>query len=236
MNFSEFIRQLGTDPGNRDPEFLRARESSPEAREAASKSDHFERQLRRALELPAPQDLLQGLKETAPSGPAHATPWRNYAMAASVLLAVVVAGLSWRANQSWDSVDQYLAQHYAHDGEKLVQRGEGQVASNVEQILAKFQVGMADEMGQMVGLIKHCPTPDGKGAHIVLNTRQGPITIMFMPDTVVTDGAIVEFDGMKAQLVALERGSAAIIGTTDQLVSSFHTLVQNSITPVQLGA
>ena len=30
MNFSEFIRQLGAEPRSQDPEFLRARQSSPE--------------------------------------------------------------------------------------------------------------------------------------------------------------------------------------------------------------
>ena len=95
---------------------------------------------------------------------------------------------------------------------------------------------MTPEMDRMVGLIKYCPTPAGKGAHMVINTDQGPITVIFMPDTTVTDGDIVEFDGMKAQLVSLERGSAAIIGTLTQPVSSFHTLVQNAIVPLNLEA
>ncbi len=236
MNFSEFIRILGSDPDNQDPEFLRARESSPEAIQAASESDHFERQLKQAVQAPIPEDLVQNLKNLARPEPVRRNPWRDYAIAASLLLAVVVAGLSWRANQGWESVDQYVVQHYALDGDKLVLKSNGLQADNVEQILAQFQVAMTPEMERMVGLITYCPTPAGKGAHMVINTEQGPITVIFMPDTTVTDGEMVEFDGMKAQLVALERGSAAIIGTMTQPVSSFHAMVQNAIVPLSLEA
>jgi hypothetical protein len=236
MNFSEFSRILGSDPTNQDPEFLRARESSPEAMQAASESDDFERQLKQAVNAPAPADLVQNLQDLANPEPARRSPWREYAIAASLLLAVAAAGITWRANHSWESVEQYVMQHYNLDGDKLVLKSEGLQADNVEQILAQFQVAMAPEMDRMVSLIKYCPTPEGKGAHMVVNTENGPITIIYMPDTQVTDGEMLEFNGMKAQLVSLETGSAAIIGTTAQPISSFYTLVQNSIVPLKLEA
>ncbi len=62
MNYSEFIRQLATDPASQDPVFLRARQSSPEFIQAAAESDQFEHRIRRALAVPTPQDLLPDLK------------------------------------------------------------------------------------------------------------------------------------------------------------------------------
>jgi hypothetical protein len=122
--------------------------------------------------------------------------------------------------------------HYAYDGPALVARGEGQRAANVDEILHQFQVGMTPELSGMVSVIKFCPTPGGKGAHMVLNTEHGPITVIFMPDTEVADGEMLDFDGMQAQLVVLESGSAVVIGTHSQQVADFHTLVQNSFIPL----
>lgn len=234
MNFFEFTQQLGANPTSQEPEFLRARNSSPEFIQAASESDRFERNLRAALVIAAPQDLLANIKEISASAPAGRASWRHYALAASLLLAVAVTGITWRMNtMSFDSVEQYLAYHYNHDGQTLVLRGAGQEADNVNEILARFQVKMTPDISRMVGFIKFCPTPDGKGAHIVLNTDSGPITVIFMPDTAVTDGEMLAFDGLQAQLVTLEHGSAAIIGTDSQGITRFHQLVQNSILPIE---
>lgn len=232
MNFFEFRRQLGTDPASQDVAFLRARQSSPEFIQAAAESDRFERRLHRALALPAPQDLLHSLQEIGRSKTPRQSFWRHYALAASLLLAVAAGGITWRMNTGLDTVAEYVVNHYAYDGPALVARGAGQQAANVDEILNQFQVGLTPELTQMVGLIKFCPTPAGEGAHMVLNTERGPITVIFMPDTVVSDGEMLDFDGMQAQLVVLAGGSAVIIGAHSQQVAGFYTLVQNSFIPL----
>ncbi len=232
MNFSEFRRQLGTDPTNQAPAFLRARQSSAEFIQAAAESDRFEHRLSRALALPVPQDLLHHLQEIGRANTVHQSSWRYYALAASLLLAVAAGGITWRMNTGLDTVAEYVENHYAYDGPALVTRGEGHQAGNVDEILNQFQVGLTPELTRMVGLIKFCPTPAGKGAHMVLNTEHGPITVIFMPDTVVTDGEMLDFNGMQAQLVVLAGGSAVVIGTYSQQVADFYTLVQNSFIPL----
>jgi hypothetical protein len=232
MNFSEFKRQLGADPASQDPAFLRARQSSPEFIQAAAESDLFEHHLHCALALPAPQDLLHSLQEIGRLKTARPGSWRHYALAASLLLAVAAGGITWRMNTGPDTVAEYVENHYAYDGPALVARGEGQQAANVDEILHQFQVGLTPEMTDMVSVIKFCPTPAGTGAHMVLNTEHGPITVIFMPDTEVADGEMLDFDGMQAQLVDLAGGSAVVIGTLGQQVAGFHTLVQNSFIPL----
>jgi hypothetical protein len=233
MDYSEFIRQLGADPASRDPAFLRARTSSPEFERAAAESDRFERQLSRALSLNTPQDLLPELKQIGNSGVPRLRVWRNYALAAGVLLALFAAGILWRLNPEFDSVEQYVAYHYAEDGSALVARAQGRLAANVDEVLTRFRVGLTPEARHMVGLIKFCPTPGGKGAHMVFNTTQGPITVIFMPETEVTDGEMLQFDGMQAQLVALQSGSIAVIGTEQQQIGRFHTMMQKAFIPLR---
>ena len=53
--------------------------------------------------------------------------------------------------------------------------------------------------------------------------------VIFMPGTKVKDRRTIEFGTMQAYLVALETGSAAIIGRQDQAVSTMYELVRNSI-------
>jgi hypothetical protein len=237
MNFSEFKRLLGADPGNQDPAFLRARESSEEFIRAAAESDRFERRLERALDIPVPGDLLSSLEAITATPVKSSPPWRNYAIAASLLLAVAAAGLTWRMNTvGFDSVEQYVVYHYNHDGERVLISSEGQTADDVDTILARFDVEMAPDLSQMVSLIKYCPTPEGKGAHIVLNTPEGPITVIYMPGTPVTDGEMMDFDGMQAQLVSLAGGSAAIIGSRQQRVGQFYGLVQNAFITIPAKA
>lgn len=229
MHLSEFIRQLGTDPNCQDSEFLRARDSTPEFTQAARESARFEDRLERAVSVPVPADLIQTVQEATRAAAGSPTRWRYYAMAAMLLLVVAAAGVSWRMNTSkFTSIEEYVAAHYDHDGTDVLTLADSHHAGNIEQILSGFGVRLAPGLAGTVSLIKLCPTPDGMGAHLVVNTASGPVTIIFMPNTLVTDGEILAFDGMQAQLVGLARGSAAVIGTPGQEVAKLHSLVKNS--------
>jgi len=236
MNFSEFIRQLGAEPRSQDPEFLRARQSSPEFLQAAEEADAFEEKLTRAMDLQLPDDMMENILQIS-RNPAGAdtvatTPWwRSMALAAGILVAVGAAGITWNMNRGWDSVDEYLADHYSHDGPSLVARAGEKTTKDIQAIFAAFNVEAAPELAEIVSIIKYCPTPDGKGVHMVLNTSQGPVTVIYMPATEVNDRETLEFNGMQALLVSLEKGSAAIIGTGSQGITALYSVVQNSIIP-----
>ncbi len=242
MNFSDFIRQLGADPSSKDADFLRARESSPEFAQAAAEADRFEQRLQRAVNIAPPPNLVAELQalasdagatgETSRSRPR----WFAYAMAASVLLAVVVAGSLWRSGPQPTSLEQYVAMHYSHDGERLVAQGAGQTASNIEAILARFDVELTPEIARQVGLIQFCPTPDGVGAHLVLNTPDGPVTVIFIPGTTAKDGQWLSLDGMQGQFVQVPNGTAAVIGGNRELVDNAHNLVQFGFVARNTGA
>jgi len=239
MDFSEFQRRLGADPRNKDPEFLHARQSGPEFEQAAAAAEAFEALLDRAAGLPAPEGLLDDLLEisrdnapaTAPESRWRTMGWRTMpmALAAGILIAVGAAGISWNMNRGWDSVDQYLAEHYHHDGDALVAKSGKQPVGDVQAIFSTF-------LARIISVIKYCPTPDGKGIHMVLNTEQGLVTLIYMPETDVNDRETLEFGGMKALLVGLEKGSAAIIGTGSQSISELYSFVHESIVPAAYKA
>jgi hypothetical protein len=231
MNFSEFIQMLGAEPRSGDPEFRRARHSSPEFEQAAEEAEQFEAKLERSVTIPAPDGLIGDLQAICQHQPGQAAGkgWWPMALAASVLIAIGATGLVWNMNRSWDSVEDYLVDHYRHDGGQLVARADGGTANDVQAMLAKFSVQAAPALADIVGVIKFCPTPDGKGVHMVLNTESGPVTVIYMPETEVSDKEMLAFDAVEAILVDLQRGSAAIIGSGSQGISNLYAMVHDSI-------
>ena len=234
MNFSEFKRMLGAEPRSRDPELMHARESAPEFEAAAVEAEQFETGLERAVMIPTPDGLLEDLKALSQQPVNYDQPrrWWPMALAASVLMAVGAAGLTWNLNQGWDSVEDNVMDHYRHDGSQAITLAGTGSAGDVQALLAELDVQALPALAGIVGVIKNCPTPDGKGIHMILNTESGPVTVFYMPETRVKDRENLAFDGINAILVELQRGSAAIIGPDQQLVSSLHDVIQDSLIPI----
>ncbi len=230
MNFSEFKRLLGADPRNGDPGFLRARHSAPEFEQAAIEAERFEDLLDRAIDIPAPASLLNEILAIGQTPPETGQPsrWVPMALAATVLIAVGAAGMAWKWNRGWDSVEEYVVDHYRHDSDLAL---GGISVGKVQELFAGLSAQAAPALANIVGVIKYCPTPDGKGIHMILNTESGPVTVIYMPETRVTDREMFAFDNVEAILVDLQRGSAAIVGPDQQSISSLYAFVHDSILP-----
>jgi len=236
MNFSEFKRLIGADPWNRDPETLQARNSAPEFEAAAAEAEVFEKKLQSALHIQPPADLLNDIKAISRQ-PARRRNWMPLALAASLLITIGAVGMVWKQSRQWDSVEAYLADHYSHDGALVAQAIVDVVSEqDVVQIMASLNASADPQLAGRIKFIKFCPTPEGRGAHMVVRTDQGPMTIIFMPQTQVSDGELVRFDQMHAFLVALEHGSAAIIGKQSQSVESMQEVIKKSLKTGLVGA
>jgi hypothetical protein len=229
MNFTEFKKLIGADPWNRDPETLGARNSSAEFETVAAEAEAFEKKLQSALHIQPPSDLLGEIKNISQQ-PVQQRNWMSLALAASFLIAVGAVGMVWNQSRQWDSVEAYLADHYAHDGSALVAQATEVVAEQeIIKIMASLDASADKQLSERIRFIKFCPTPSGRGAHMVVSTQQGPMTVIFMPKIQVTDGELVQFDRMHAYLVDLEQGSVAIIGEQAQSVESMKTMIRESL-------
>ena len=246
MNFSEFKRLIGADPWNRDSETLRARNSAPEFEAAAAEAEAFEEKLQSALHIQPPAGLLdeiKGISRNIESSniesirPAKQRSWMPLALAASLLIAVGAVGMVWKQSQQLESVEAYLADHYSIDGDALVAQATNIVSEqDIASIMTSLNASADQQLAGRIKFIKFCPTPEGRGAHMVVSTDQGPMTIIFMPNTQVKDGEMVKFDHMHAFLVNLEHGSAAIIGKQSQAVESMEAVIRESLKTGLVGA
>jgi len=229
MNFSEFKKLITADPRNRDPETMRARQSAPEFEAAAAEAEAFQDKLESAVHIQPPTELLDQIKAISQQ-PVRQKSWIPLALAASFLVFLGAGGLVWKQSHQWESVEAYVADHYSHDGGSVIAKaGENFSEKEISKILARLDATADEQLAGRIKFIKYCPTPDGRGAHMVVSTDQGPMTIILMPKTRVTDGEMVEFDQMHALLVNLDHGSAAIIGEKSQKVENLLTMVRGSL-------
>ena len=245
MNFSEFRRWLNSDPASQDADYQAARTSAPEFIDAATASDEFERKLRLACRLDSPADLAKSLEAIAQNAPPMERKQRfywGYAMAASLLLAVAAVILKQQLVPQFDSIEEYVAYHYAHDGYQVLGLA-GKAGSSapgpdeIKQLLAGIDLQMNQPMSGRVKFVKYCPTPEGRGVHLVMDTDRGPVTVVFMPGQKVQDGKLFAFGGVEASLVSLPgmNVSAAIIGQPEQLDPALGLALQAAVGPSVTG-
>ena len=237
MNFSEFKQRLMTDPGSGDAEFLAARQSAPEFELAATESDQLEHRLQRATRLAPPEDLADSLKQLSRNTP-NPNHLVRYAMAASVLLAIVSVLVFKPFSPRFDNIESYVAYHYNHDGADVLAQADTRGSNELAAILESVDLQMTPEMARQVRYVKYCPTPEGQGVHLVLSTPQGNVTVFIMPGQQVTEGEHFAFNGVEASLVNLpgQQSSAAIIGRSGQFGTSLDLSVQESLLRRTTGA
>ncbi len=238
MNFSEFKRLLNSDPGNRDPEFLAARRSNTEFTLAAAASDAFEQRLKKASRLPVDAGLINSLQALAQTAQPSIYYRFRYALAASVILALSAALLMPQLQQPQESLEAYVAQHFALDGYDLLEQAGIPQTEELAAIMAAFDLQMDPQLAAQVRFIKYCPTPAGMGVHLVLDSPQGQVTVFFMPGLVVPEGQHFAFRDMAVDLINLPNRnvSAAIIGQPGQLTPSLGLAVQRGVARLSAGA
>ncbi|MBE9547923.1 MAG: DUF3379 family protein [Proteobacteria bacterium] len=239
MNFSDFKQWLGAEPYAREPEVLKARNSDPAFEEAAREAEAFEHKLESAMRIEAPEGLLADILaltetevSTKPTVKARG-PW-VMALAATVFMAVGAASVLLWHQQHFSSVEDYVHQHMSHDGGRvLASAGDitGVTMAQVNQVLDPFSATVDADLLARIQFIKTCPTPDGDGAHFVISTPDGPVTVIFMPETATKGVAQFDVDGQRAHVIPLKKGSIAIIGSNDQQVEAVTPLLEAGIQP-----
>lgn len=237
MNITDFKKILGADPKNQDPDFLRARDSDPAFQQAADQSEAFEGKLERALNIPAPPGLHEHVRAVADEPPAAQPRWPAYAMAAAVLLAVGAVTVLWQqpADQwnslEWDSLEDYVVDHWGVDGELFIQLADGLPAGDVDDVLGRLGVEVSPALAGHIDYINICRTPDAMGAHMVLHTENGPVTLIFMPAVEVRGGETMTFDSLVARTLPLPTGSAVIIAPDAESIAPVYVMARDAIRP-----
>jgi len=217
MNYHEFKRRLMVDPYDRDAAFEQLRREDPDCARAAEESDQFERKLEAALSVPVPANLADELIREQPAQQTRRQPPWPVSMAAGLLAGVLLASaVFWQLGGSSDSpadVERFLAAHWQHDGHVVLANAEaGMDLAHVRKVLGAINLDADGELLRQVAFATNCPTPNGRGVHMVVRTEAGPVTVIYMPGIKADDGRQLQVDGRRAMLVRMQSGSAALIG------------------------
>lgn len=223
MDELETLRRCHAAPNDPDPQLRQAIQDNPAAAQAAEQARRFEQQLRQTLEEPAIPQGLQG-RIMLRAGLAQRRRRRQrmtagFALAASVLLSVTLS-LRTPAPTAEQGFGE-LALAHVHEELAHLEHASGSVTPSTAAALFR-QVG-AQVTGDL-GSLRFafiCPTPQGPGLHLVADSAQGPVTVLYVPEASAPQQwrqfADARFSGRA--LGYAQGGALAIIGEDELAVA-----------------
>jgi Protein of unknown function (DUF3379) len=150
---------------------------------------------------------------------------RLYALAAGVLLA---AGLGlvfgYRAlapdpNLAAASVDHVLGEPSAFKARQTVSRDE------LAQALALSGAKLQKNFAAAVTYLHDCPVPGGLGKHLIVDTAQGKITVITMPNRGVHWRLKSQYKGLITAVMPAGRGSVAIVAESEAALAKAEAML-----------
>ena len=204
MDCGRYRRLLLADPQDRSPELFAHRESCSVCRAYTERLLRFESRLATALRV----DLPLPAHRAAPRTVAYRKSW--LAMAASVVMAVVVAGGLWLASPPASLAADVVA-HMAGEPDAW-RRSEVSVAdSALLAVLRDSKMRLAPNAG-LVSYASSCVFRGHRVAHLVLQTDSGPVTVMVLVRERVSKPVQFDEQGYRGVIVPVAgHGSLAVL-------------------------
>ena len=232
MDCNAYRRSMIADPRDTDPQLREHRGSCHDCNLFSERLLSFESRLDRALRVAVPAEKVLPLR--AKATPALRLHNRRgwLAMAASVLMAVVVAGVLWVAGPG-PSLAADVVTHMGGEPDAWITRTPV-LDSELEAVLRDSHLRLSERAGP-VSYAASCAFRGHHVPHLVIQTESGPVTVMVLvhesvPKSVRFDeggyrGVIVPVAG-HGSLAVLTRGSSADIKSVEAIAAR----VQSSIT------
>ena len=196
---------IGADPRHLPAEVQVHVESCAGCRHFRDETLALDARLQAALELPLP-DFRQRA----------ATPRRWYALAASIVLGLLIAGGAWLTRPSVALAGE-LVGHVGHEAGSWEQRQQVPAAA-VADVLR--QAGVQFDPALPVVYAMACPFHGRLMPHFVVQTDHGPMTVMLLPDEKVRVRTRFSEGGYHGVLLPAGKGSVAILSREGEVPDS----------------
>jgi Protein of unknown function (DUF3379) len=243
MDCALYRRSMMIDPHDSDPQLREHRESCHDCNLYTERLLRFESRLERALRVTLPGDAesathagaaaplsdrvvpLRG-KSSQPSlrSPIYRKGW--LAMAASVLLAVVVAGVLWLSIPG-PSLAADVVTHMGGEPDAWRRTDVAVPGRELQDVLRDSHLHLAADAG-MVSYASSCAFRGHHVPHLVIQSESGPVTVMVLVHERVSKpmqfdeqgyrGVIVHVAG-HGSLAVLTRGAAVDSKTIEQIAA-----------------
>jgi hypothetical protein len=231
MDCAQYRRSMLADPHDPDPQLREHRGSCHDCNLYTERLLRFESRLERALSVALPSDPPLARDASLASAqvvplrlPAYRKGW--LAMAASVLVAFVVAGGLWLSAPG-PSLAADVVTHMREEPEAWRRTDVRVPSSKLEDVLRDSHLRLANESG--TGIVSYANSCEFRGhrvPHLVIQTEAGPVTVMVLVHERVSKpmqfdeqgyrGVIVPVAG-HGSLAVLTRGAATDIKTIEAI-------------------
>ena len=155
--------------------------------------------------------------------------WARYAMAASVMLAVIIGIRLFGVGVSYDSLGEEVLAHLDHEPYAL--RVSDTPVSDAR--LAKVVPASIARPDHSAGLITYARTCEINGKsvpHLVVQGERGPVTILLMPEEAVAEAVSLDGENIHGVILPVGDGSIAIIGAQEEKLERIEKSVVSSVT------
>jgi len=228
MDCTRYRQSMLVQPRDPDPALSEHRKSCPDCDQFTARLLRFESRLERALGVafaePASARGLQMLvKASGPTVRSRSSPKGWLAMAASVLVAVVVAGSLWLGIPG-SSLAADVVTHMREEPQAWLRTDVGVPDTTLQNVLRDSHLRLAD-----AGVVSYASSCQFRGHHVphlVVQTESGPVTVMVLVHDKVSKPARFDEQGYRGVIVpvpghgslaVLTRGSATDPKTIDQI-------------------
>jgi Protein of unknown function (DUF3379) len=169
--------------------------------------------VRSALEVP-----LSRFRERAP-------PARRFALAASVVLALLMAGGFWLLNPQ-PALAGEVAEHVLHEAGSWDMR-EPLSADAVGEVLRQAGVDFDSTMPVVYAMA--CPFRGQRVSHLVVQTSAGPLTVMLLPHEKVAGRTEFSEHGYRGVLLPAGQGAVAVLSREGAVPESVAAEIASSV-------
>jgi hypothetical protein len=186
---------IGADPGHLPPDVAAHVAGCAACSRFREETLSLDGRLRAALELPLPE-----FRRRAP-------PLRRFALAASVVLALVVAAGAWLFRPGPALAGEVVA-HVAEEAGSWDSH-EVMPAASIAEVLGA--AGVEFDTRLPVIYAAPCPFRGRRIAHLVVQTEHGPMTVMLLPHVQVARRSEFSEGGLNGVLLPAGAGSVAVL-------------------------
>ena len=216
MNCEQARLTIGADPAGNAPALEEHLRECASCRQFREEMRTLDANIRRALEQP-PDSL---------GAPRLTSTWRPWALAASVLLAMLAVLTVWLLRPS-DTLAREVVAHVQEEPESWLARQHVD-AQSIDEALRGAGVRL-DITSDRITYAHSCWFRDHYVPHLVVQTAQGPVTLMILRNQQVSGRRTFHEAGMSGVIVPAPQGSIAVLTRGGASVDAVAKQVQQDV-------
>lgn len=222
MNCLEFRRWVGAEPARGGRDLEEHARACAACREYAQQMRILDRRLHRALSVAVPS------RRGRLTFPTFAfAPQKRWALAASLLTAVVAASLVWLSFPGTTLAEDVVA-HAGHEPESWITDGPDVPPTRLARVLRASGIRDEPKLGR-ISYARSCWFRGHFVPHLVVRDASGPVMVLLLREETVSSRVRVAEGGYAGVILPAPRGSIAVLAQADARVDAVAARVLQSL-------